>query len=38
MSEIFENIRENDDLDLALDYALTKIISAINGRDDDLHV
>ena len=38
MSEIFENIRENDDLDLALDYALTKIISAINGRDDDLHI
>ena len=38
MSEIFENIRENDDLDLALDYALTKIINAINGRDDDLHI
>ena len=38
MSEIFENIRKNDDLDLALDYALTKIISAINGRDDDLHI
>ena len=38
MSEIYKSIRENDDLDLALDYALTKIRTAIEGRDDDLHI
>ena len=38
MSEIYKSIRENDDLDLALNYALTKIRTAIKGRDDDLHI
>ena len=38
MSEIYKSISENDDLDLALDYALTKIRTAIEGRDDDLHI
>ena len=38
MSDIYKSIRENDDLDLALNYALTKIRTAIKGRDDDLHI
>ena len=38
MSEIYKSIRENDDLDLALNYALTKIRTAINGMDADLHL
>ena len=38
MSEIYKSIRENDDLDLALNHALTKIRTAIEGRDDDLHI
>ena len=38
MSDIYKSIRENDDLDLALNHALTKIRTAIEGRDDDLHI
>ena len=38
MSEIYKSIRESDNLDLALNYALTKITNAIEGRDDDLHI
>ena len=38
MSEIYKSIRESDNLDLALNYALTKIMNAIEGRDDDLHI
>tara|TARA_B100000029_G_scaffold1395_1_gene1670 strand:+ start:700 stop:1305 length:606 start_codon:yes stop_codon:yes gene_type:complete len=38
MSEIYKSIRESNNLNLALNYALTKITNAIEGRDDDLHI
>ena len=36
--EIIEKIRNNNDLDLALDYALNKLRKAVKKRNDDLHL
>ena len=36
--EIIEKIRNNNDLNLALDYALNKLRKAVKKRNDDLHL
>ena len=36
--EIIEKIRSNNDLDLALEYALNKLRKAVKKRNDDLHL
>ena len=36
--EIIEKIRNNNDLDLALEYALNKLRKAVKKRNDDLHL